>query len=182
MAAAKESDWSVPMGQARQRCSVWWSARKTPDEGAVSVPKKVTIGYFRQYVEEMQGRSVLDEAIAGSTRRRSSNELEALQREMSDPGKADDMERILERFGHVQGEYEDLGSYALESQAREALHGLGFKDDRIDGDVGALSGGMEDACCAGARRARNAGSIADGRTDELPAPLAREWRVVGRSL
>jgi len=37
---------------------------ETADEGAVSVPKKLTIGYFRQDVEEMQGPSVLDEAIA----------------------------------------------------------------------------------------------------------------------
>ena len=28
---------------------------ETPDEGAVSVPKKLTIGYFRQDVEEMGG-------------------------------------------------------------------------------------------------------------------------------
>src|ERR1700690_2338269 len=28
---------------------------ETPDEGAVSVPKKLTIGYFRQDVEEMAG-------------------------------------------------------------------------------------------------------------------------------
>jgi ATPase subunit of ABC transporter with duplicated ATPase domains len=89
---------------------------ETPDEGAVSVPKKLTIGYFRQDVEEMQGRSVLDEAIAGSGR-----VGEALQRAMSDPDKADDMDRILERFGHVQEEYEHLGGYALESQAREVL-------------------------------------------------------------
>src|SRR6266852_8488138 len=41
---------------------------ETPDEGDVSVPKKLTIGYFRQDTEEMQGRSVLDEAIAGSGR------------------------------------------------------------------------------------------------------------------
>jgi ATPase subunit of ABC transporter with duplicated ATPase domains len=38
---------------------------ETPDDGVVSVPKKLTIGYFRQDVEEMQGRSVLDEGIAG---------------------------------------------------------------------------------------------------------------------
>ena len=38
---------------------------EVPDEGDVSVPKKLTIGYFRQDVEEMTGRSVLDEAIAG---------------------------------------------------------------------------------------------------------------------
>src|SRR4249920_2384477 len=117
---------------------------ETPDEGAVSVPKKLTIGYFRQDVEEMQGRSVLDEAIAGSGRVGDlHHELEALQREMSDPDKADDMDRILDRFGHVQEEYEHLGGYALESQAREVLHGLGFKDDQIDGDVGELSGGWK---------------------------------------
>src|SRR6266436_5289259 len=41
---------------------------ESPDEGEVSVPKKLTIGYFRQDVEEMSGRSVLDDAIAGSGR------------------------------------------------------------------------------------------------------------------
>ncbi len=41
---------------------------EAPDDGEVSVPKKLTIGYFRQDVEEMSGRSVLDEAIAGSGR------------------------------------------------------------------------------------------------------------------
>ena len=45
------------------------------------------------------------------------------------------------RFGEVQEEYEHLGGYALESQAREVLHGLGFDDERIDGDVGALGAG-----------------------------------------
>src|SRR5499426_43336 len=39
-----------------------------PDEGDVSVPKRLTVGYFRQDVSEMSGRSVLDEAIAGSGR------------------------------------------------------------------------------------------------------------------
>jgi ATPase subunit of ABC transporter with duplicated ATPase domains len=114
------------------------------DEGTVSVPKKLTIGYFRQDVEEMQGRSVLDEAIAGSGRVGDlHHELEALQHAMGDPEQADDMDRTLERFGEVQEEYEHLGGYALEAQAREVLHGLGFKDDQIDGDVGALSGGWK---------------------------------------
>src|SRR5215472_8881635 len=87
---------------------------EVPDDGEVSVPKRLTIGYFRQDVEEMAGRSVLDEAIAGSG-----------------------------RIGEVQEEYEHLGGYALEARAREVLHGLGFEDDQIDGDVGALSGGWK---------------------------------------
>jgi len=117
---------------------------ETPDDGEVSVPKKVTVGYFRQDVEEMSGRSVLDEAIAGSGRTGVlHHELDALQRAMSDPASGGDMDRILARFGEVQDEYEHLGGYALESQAREVLHGLGFDDEQIDRDVGALSGGWK---------------------------------------
>ena len=117
---------------------------ETADEGEISVPKKLSIGYFRQDVEEMKGRSVIDEAIAGSGRVGDlHHELEDLHRSMEDPEQADNMDRILERFGHVQEEYEHLGGYALEAQAREVLHGLGFKDDQIDGDVGALSGGWK---------------------------------------
>ena len=117
---------------------------EAPDEGEVSIPKKLTIGYFRQDVEEMAGRSVLDEAIAGSGRAGDlHHELERLQQAMEDPAQAGDMERVLARFGEVQEEYEHLDGYALEAQAREALHGLGFQDDQIDADVGALSGGWK---------------------------------------
>src|SRR6187397_1002590 len=114
------------------------------DDGEVSVPKKLTIGYFRQDVEEMAGRSVLDEAILGSGRAGDlHHELEQLQNAMSDPAQAGDMDRILARFGEVQEEYDHLGGYALEAQAREVLLGLGFEDEQIDGDVGALSGGWK---------------------------------------
>jgi len=117
---------------------------ESPDDGDVSVPKKMTIGYFRQDIEEMSGRSVLDESIAGSGRLGDlHHELEHLQNAMSDPDKADEMDAILERFGHVQEEYSHLGGYELEARAREVLHGLGFEDDRIDGDVGLLSGGWK---------------------------------------
>src|SRR5512140_149103 len=117
---------------------------EVPDEGEVTVPKRMTISYFRQDEEEMKGRSVLDEAIAGSGRAGDlHHELEALQHALEDPAQADDMDRTLARFGEVQEEYEHLGGYALEAQSREVLHGLGFDDERIDGDVGALSGGWK---------------------------------------
>ena len=117
---------------------------ETADEGDVSIPRKLTIGYFKQDVEEMAGRSVLDETIAGSGRAGTlHHELEELNHAMADPDRAGDMDRILERFGEVQEEYEHLGGYALEAQAREVLHGLGFEDERIDGDVGHLSGGWK---------------------------------------
>src|SRR4026207_1003466 len=72
---------------------------ETPDDGEVSVPRKVTVGYFRQDVEGRSGRSVLDEAIAGSGRLGAlHHELEDLQHVMSDPAKADALDATLERF------------------------------------------------------------------------------------
>ena len=117
---------------------------ESPDDGEVSVPNKLTVGYFRQDVEEMSGRSVLDEVIAGSGRLGTlHHELEALQRALADPNPSGGFDRVLARYGEVQEEYEHLGGYALESQAREVLHGLGFDDAVADGDVGALSGGWK---------------------------------------
>ena len=116
---------------------------EVPDDGTVSVPKKLTVGYFRQDVEEMSGRSVTDEAIAGTRLGALHHELDDLQHALADPARAVELDRLLARFGEVQEEYEHLGGYALESQAREVLHGLGFDDEQIDGDVGALSGGWK---------------------------------------
>ncbi|MBL8751596.1 MAG: ABC-F family ATP-binding cassette domain-containing protein, partial [Planctomycetes bacterium] len=115
-----------------------------PDEGDVALPKRLTVGYFRQDMGEMSGRSVLDEAIAGSGKAGAlHHEIEQLQRDMSDPDKASEMEKILERYGEIQGEYQDLGGYELEARSKEVLHGLGFSDEQIEGDVGALSGGWK---------------------------------------
>src|SRR3979411_1285946 len=133
-----------PNGSGKTTLFRMITGEEQADEGDVSVPKKMTVGYFRQDVEEMSGRSVLDEAILGSGRVGDlHHELEQLQNAMSDPAQGDDLDRILSRFGEVQEEYDHLGGYALEAQAREVLHGLGFEDDRIDGDVGALSGGWK---------------------------------------
>ncbi|MBM3771399.1 MAG: ABC-F family ATP-binding cassette domain-containing protein [Acidimicrobiia bacterium] len=133
-----------PNGSGKTTIFRMITGEEHPDEGDVSVPRKMTVGYFRQDVEEMSGRSVLDEAIAGGGRLGAlHHELEALQHAMSDPSQADTMGTILARFGEVQEEYDHLGGYALESRTREVLLGLGFDDERIDGDVGALSGGWK---------------------------------------
>jgi len=114
------------------------------DEGEVSFPNKLTVGHFRQDVEEMSGRSVLDEAIAGSGRIGDlHHQLEELQQALENPSRAGEMDAILERFGEIQHEYEHLGGYSLEEKAREVLRGLGFSDLQIGRDVGALSGGWK---------------------------------------
>ncbi len=132
-----------PNGAGKSTLFRMITGEEHPDDGTVSLPKKLSIGYFRQEVDEMAGRPVLDEAIAGSGRLGDlHHELLDLEKAMSDPDTAD-LEAVLERFGHVQEEYQHSGGYELEARAKACLGGLGFSDEQIEGDVGALSGGWK---------------------------------------
>lgn len=115
-----------------------------PDEGQISVDRGITIGYFSQDVGEMAGRSAVAEVMEGAGPVSAvAAELRELEAAMVDPDKADDLDAIIERYGEVQARYEELDGYSLEGRAREVLAGLGFSQEMMDGDVGALSGGWK---------------------------------------
>jgi ATPase subunit of ABC transporter with duplicated ATPase domains len=115
-----------------------------PDSGQVAVERGITIGYFSQDVGEMSGRSVVEETMAGAGEVSDvAHELHELEHAMADPERADELEKLVDRFGHVQARFDELGGYALESRAREILAGLSFRPDSIDDDVGKLSGGWK---------------------------------------
>jgi ATPase subunit of ABC transporter with duplicated ATPase domains len=118
--------------------------REHPDEGQVSVDRGVTVGYFDQDVGEMSGQSAVAAVMDGAGPvSEVAAELKQLEAAMADPERMDEMDKLVERFGVVQGRYEELGGYALEGRAREILAGLGFTEEMMDGDVGALSGGWK---------------------------------------
>jgi ATPase subunit of ABC transporter with duplicated ATPase domains len=120
------------------------TGREQPDEGQVSTDRGITIGYFSQDVGEMAGRSAVSEVMDGAGPVSAiAAELAELEAAMADPERADEMEDIIERYGAVQGRFEELGGYALEGRAREVLAGLSFSQEMMDGDVGALSGGWK---------------------------------------
>lgn len=115
-----------------------------PDEGQVSVDRGLTIGYFSQDVGEMSGKSAVAEVMDGAGPVSSvAAELKELEAAMVDPDRANEMDEILERYGEVQHRFEELDGYALEARGREVLSGLGFSQEMMDGDVGALSGGWK---------------------------------------
>ena len=120
------------------------SGQEQPDEGQVSLDRGISIGYFSQDVGEMAGRSAVAEVMDGAGPVSVvAAELKALEAAMADPDQAEEMEDIIARYGEVQGRFEELDGYALEGRAREALSGLGFSEEMMDGDVGALSGGWK---------------------------------------
>jgi len=120
------------------------AGQEQPDEGQIAVDRGVTIGYFSQDVGEMAGRSAVAEVMDGAGPVSAvAAELKDLETAMTDPERADEMEAILERYGEVQARFQDLDGYALEARAREVLAGLGFSQETMEGDVGALSGGWK---------------------------------------
>jgi ATPase subunit of ABC transporter with duplicated ATPase domains len=115
-----------------------------PDSGSVHVERRVRVGYFSQSVGEMGGRSVLEEAMAGAGEVSAvAHELHALETAMADPARAEDLERLVTRFGDVQARFDELDGYGLESRARAILAGLGFAPDVIERDAAELSGGWK---------------------------------------
>jgi len=115
-----------------------------PDDGQVSIDTGMTIGYFNQDVGEMSGQTAVAAVMDGvGPVSALAAEMAELEAAMVDPDRADNMEAIIERYGEVQGRFQELDGYALEAKAREVLAGLSFSQERMDGDVGLLSGGWK---------------------------------------
>ncbi|MBC7464472.1 MAG: ABC-F family ATP-binding cassette domain-containing protein [Bdellovibrio sp.] len=115
-----------------------------PDLGSVSVPDKLRVGYFSQNIEEMKGRSVLEEVLSAGNLENLKNEIQTLETKLSDPDLTeDDMMVTVERYGELQSQFEAVGGYDLESKAQEILGGLGFANEDMHLDVGRFSGGWK---------------------------------------
>ncbi len=113
-----------------------------PDDGVIEQPRKVHIGYFRQDVGELRGRSILAETVAGAGEVADLGaemvRLEALMAEAPE-----NLDAIVARYGEVQARYQDLNGYELSARAQAILHGLGFAEEQLASDVGTLSGGWK---------------------------------------
>jgi ATPase subunit of ABC transporter with duplicated ATPase domains len=113
-----------------------------PDDGLIEMPRRLTIGYFRQSVGDLSGRSILAETVAGAGEvAELGQQMSALEAQMG--RSTDDLEQLVERYGEVQARYQDLGGYELEPRAETILAGLGFSAERLGDDVGVLSGGWK---------------------------------------
>ncbi|HVW29307.1 MAG TPA: ABC-F family ATP-binding cassette domain-containing protein [Polyangiaceae bacterium] len=133
-----------PNGAGKSTIFRMITRQEPPDGGQIAVDRGVTIGYFSQDVGEMSGRSVLEETMAGAGAvSDAARELHALEQALADPARAGELDALVERFGHAQSRFDELGGYALESKAREILAGLGFREDVVEDDVGKLSGGWK---------------------------------------
>src|SRR5207244_11820238 len=104
----------------------------------------VPIGSLSQEAGEVSGQSAVAAVMDGvGPVSALATEMAKLEAAMVDPDQADELDAIIERYGEVQGRFEELDGYSLDARAREVLGGLSFSQERMDGDVGLLSGGWK---------------------------------------
>ena len=131
-----------PNGAGKSTVFRMIAGEEEPDDGGIERPRKLTVGFFRQDVGDLKGRSIIAETCAGAGEvSKLADELAALTAKLEDPG--DDLDAVVTRFGEVQARYQDLGGYELEARAQSILAGLGFAPERTGDDVGTLSGGWK---------------------------------------
>ncbi|MBN2618219.1 MAG: ABC-F family ATP-binding cassette domain-containing protein [Spirochaetales bacterium] len=121
------------------------SGEEKPDEGTVTVPSNYIIGYFSQDVGEMKGRTALEEVQHGAGNAFEIGlQLTEIEHKMCDPDLSqDELDSVMELYGKLQSEYQDLGGYELESNAKTILTGLGIGPGRWDEPVESFSGGWK---------------------------------------
>ncbi len=117
---------------------------ESPDEGSISKPDRIRIAYFSQNIEDMHGKSALDEVKSASPRiDYIVQKLKEIEHSLSEVQDDQIMNRLLETYGELQSEFEQLGGYDLESRAAEILTGLGIGPEDYHRDTGSFSGGWK---------------------------------------
>lgn len=117
-------------------------------EGTLSKSDRTVVGYFSQNIEEMEGRTALEEVkSAAGILPELSLKLKTLEKQLEDSAVVeisdDAMTKLLENYGEVQAEFERLGGYDLDTRAAEILTGLGIGPEDFDRPTESFSGGWK---------------------------------------
>jgi ATP-binding cassette subfamily F protein 3 len=112
------------------------------DGGEIRIAKGVKIGYLPQEVISLKGDRVLEEVLKGAAGITSlQDKMKILEEELSSMEDPKDQERVAKEYGKLQERYTILGGYGLESEAKQILQGLGFKERDFNRATDELSGG-----------------------------------------
>jgi len=114
-----------------------------PAAGLVEVPTGTRLAHLPQDLDPPTAPSVYEEAVASRQDLLVLHrELAELEQAMADPTRSGDRPRLVERYGHAQQRYEQLGGYDLEHRARAVLGGLGLPEIDQSRPPAHLSGGQ----------------------------------------
>jgi ATP-binding cassette, subfamily F, member 3 len=116
-----------------------------PSSGDISRQKGLTVGHLSQHPSFTPGHTLHQEMLTAHPELlRLEEEMKRLEHDMADPAIAadgDKLDKVMNRYADVQGQFTALDGYAYESKAEGVLEAMRFSKDDFDRDVASFSGG-----------------------------------------
>jgi len=113
--------------------------QEEPSTGEVSQARNLSIGHLTQEAGFDSPHSLWEECLLPFEKLRELEaELQRLEIAMAD---TDQIDRVIERYGRLQAEFEHKGGYTYIHRIQQVLSGLGFTPDEFQAPVSRLSGG-----------------------------------------
>ncbi|HEY0172744.1 MAG TPA: ABC-F family ATP-binding cassette domain-containing protein [Pyrinomonadaceae bacterium] len=118
------------------------TGEETPDRGDVVRARGVKLGLLEQHVDFEPGTTVHEAALAAFGQLQSiEHEMHELEHRMAEA--PEDLDAVLERYSHLQHEFERQGGFEYAARAEAILQGLGFERDTWATPCEILSGGQK---------------------------------------
>lgn len=115
-----------------------------PDEGEIATDKDVAIGFLKQDIEFVQGRTVLEESYEAFEEIRALElKIDQINNELSERTDYDteSYNQLIENLSECSSRYEILGGYNYKGDTERVLQGLGFKREDFNKKTDTFSGG-----------------------------------------
>jgi ATP-binding cassette, subfamily F, member 3 len=117
------------------------------DDGEITKPKGVSIGYLAQNTGLESELSIWEEMLTVfEDLRAQEKQLRVLETKMADPSVYENDElypRVLKEYDELQVSFKESGGYQYEADIRSVLHGLNFADFDYETKISTLSGGQK---------------------------------------
>lgn len=115
-----------------------------PDSGQIATDKHLKIGFLRQDIDFIQGRTVLEESYkAFQEIKVIEHQLETINLALAERTdyESESYNQLLIDLNDLQHQYEVLGGYNYQGNTEKVLQGLGFKRDDFNALTDTFSGG-----------------------------------------
>ena len=114
------------------------------DTGVIAVEKDIKIGFLRQDIDFVQGRSVLDEAYQAFEEIKDLElKLDEINHQLAERTdyETDSYSQLIVDLNDVSHHYEILGGYNYQGETEKILQGLGFRREDFEKKTETFSGG-----------------------------------------
>lgn len=111
--------------------------------GTINKPKTYQIGYLPQEEINFGADSIIHEVLEAKQQIRNiEHEKEAIRSQLEYEGiTSDEQKPLVDKMGQLEEQFNILGGYGYEAQAKKILMGLGFSESEFEDPINSKSGG-----------------------------------------